>query len=93
MKTINKERLTQILTTKLGLSGAVCEDLVSDIFTAATNLISTTSTLKIKNFGSFGISTKAARPGMNFVEGSAMSISERKVIRFVPSRNLKMSLQ
>ncbi|MES2214898.1 MAG: HU family DNA-binding protein [Pseudomonadota bacterium] len=93
MHTITKEKLSQKLHDKLGLSAAICEDLVSEIFVSAADIICSSTNLKIKNFGSFNISTKKERPGMDWVSGSSISIPERRVIRFTPSRNLKARLK
>lgn len=93
MQTINKAKLAQVLQKKLGFSAILCEDLVSQIFISSIELILRDTKLKIKNFGSFNVSTKNPRPGMNWASGSAIHIPTRKVIKFTASRNLKAMLQ
>lgn len=92
MKTINKEKISQILRNKLGFSSSICETLVSDTFDSAIELLIKDKALKIKNFGSFSLYKKGRRPGMNMVTKEKIYIPERTVIKFVPSRNLKKEL-
>lgn len=92
MQTITKEKIATKIEETLGLSGVICEELVTQIFTSATNIILQDRALKIKNFGSFEVVQKNARPGMNMHTHSPISIEPRKVIRFSASRNLKKRL-
>ncbi len=91
-KTITKEKIAEHLQETLGLSGVICENLVSQIFESATDLICEHSYLTIKNFGSFEIKHKKSRPGVNLSTMEPKSISERKVVTFTPSRSLKAKL-
>ncbi len=92
MQTITKEKIAEHLREKLGFSGVICEEIVSEVFASATEIIVDTQSLKIKNLGSFAIHQKSARPGMNLQTGEKVEIPARKVIKFAPSRNLKKRL-
>lgn len=92
MQTVTKKKIAAKIEQALGLSAVICEELVTQIFKSATNLILQDQGLKIKNFGSFEVVQKNARPGMNIQTNSPVSIEPRKVIRFSPSRNLKKRL-
>ena len=92
METINKEKLSEVLKDKTGLSMLVCNSLVTNIFDNIVHILSTDNSLKIKNFGSFAVSQKNTRPGMNLHTKEKVSIPARKVIKFVPSRGLKARL-
>ena len=90
--TITKEKIAEYLRAKLGFSGVICEEIVSDVFESATDLIVEDGGLKIKNLGSFAIHQKKARPGMNLHTGEKVEIPARTVVQFAPSRNLKKRL-
>lgn len=92
MDTINKEKISQMLEKKIGFPFSVSKDLVSTTFESAMEILLKQKSLKIKNFGSFSVKHKSARPGLNLKTGEMLQISEREVIRFIPSRNLKKEL-
>lgn len=92
MQTITKEKIAEHLRERLGFSGVICEEIVSEVFTSAAEIIVDKKSLKIKNLGSFAIHHKAARPGMNLQTGEKVEVPARKVIKFAPSRNLKKRL-
>jgi integration host factor subunit alpha len=48
--------------------------------------------IKISGFGNFVVRNKRARPGRNPQTGSAIIISERRVLTFKPSQVLKDAL-
>ncbi len=90
--TITKEKIAEHLRETLGFSGVICDELVSEVFNSATDLIAEEGGLKIKNLGSFVVHQKLARPGMNLHTGQKVEIPARKVVKFAPSRNLKKRL-
>lgn len=93
MKAVTKEIIASHLEERLGLPSLICEELVSQIFNSAIELVAQGHGLKIKNFGSFVIHQKASRPGMNWKTSAPMLINSHKVVKFSPSRNLKMMLK
>ncbi len=92
MQTVTREKIATEIQERLGLSGLICEELVTEIFKSSADSILQNQTLKIKNLGSFSLHQKNARPGRNWNTGEAATIEARKVIRFVPSRGLKKRL-
>jgi len=92
MQTITKDKIALLLQHRIGLSGVICEELVTQIFQSAVSLISCDSVLKIKNFGSFALHHKSARPGREWKTGTQLIIPAQNVVKFTPSRNLKERL-
>ncbi|WP_253308502.1 HU family DNA-binding protein [Rickettsia endosymbiont of Orchestes rusci] len=86
--TVTKEKITAMLSSKLGLSNSLCEEIVNAIF---SNILETafTEKLTLKNFGSFEISEKKPRPGINFHTKLPVTIESKRILRFTPSANLK----
>ena len=89
MQNINKNSISQHLTDRLGISKKFFDDVVDTLFEEIINLAKTDSTVKIKNFGSFNVSKKSARPGNIINQNQMIMIEERLVLNFSPSRSLK----
>jgi nucleoid DNA-binding protein len=92
MTTLTKEQISEYINKELGLSKTICEDLVSQVFTLATNLIAKDKHLTIKNFGTFTVKHKKSRPGVNLSTMTPLEIEERQVVTFTPSRSFKNKL-
>lgn len=88
MKTITKADLSKNVQDRIGLSQAFSEEIVSTIFNNIQNILNEEGVFKITNFGTFAVKQKAARPGINFSTMKSVTIKERKVVNFHPSRNL-----
>ncbi|MFY9590219.1 HU family DNA-binding protein [Rickettsia endosymbiont of Halotydeus destructor] len=86
--TITKEKITAMLNTRLGLSKNLCEEIVNSIFSNILK-IALEQKLILKNFGSFETNEKKPRPGRDFHTKLPVIINSKKVIRFIPSGNLK----
>lgn len=89
MKTVTRKDIAITISAKLGLSTSACEELVSKITTAITNLIINEKALYITNFGRFEVKSKKARPGQDIARKASVTIPAKNVVRFAPSRNLK----
>ncbi|WP_341789582.1 HU family DNA-binding protein [Rickettsia endosymbiont of Polydrusus tereticollis] len=86
--TVTKEKVAAALSSRLGLPNSLCEEIVNAIF---SNILETafTKKLTLKNFGSFEISEKKPRPGINFHTKLPVTIESKRILRFIPSANLK----
>ncbi|HJD59133.1 MAG TPA: HU family DNA-binding protein [Rickettsia endosymbiont of Omalisus fontisbellaquei] len=86
--TITKEKIAAMLSSKLGFSNNLCEEIVNTVF---SNILETAKEQKLtlKNFGSFEVKQKNPRPGINFHTKSPVIIESKKNLRFVPSSKLK----
>lgn len=89
MKTITKSVIAGHIQDKFGFSKNYADSLVTNIFKKMTDLIESDSKLNIPKLGTFEVYQKKARPGMNISKGEKITISARKIVRFIPSRSLK----
>lgn len=77
-----------MLKSQLGLSTAICEEIVEQFFKNIQE-ISKDQRLTISSFGNFRTIIKKSRPVMNFKTKEVLAIPEKEVVRFIPSRKLK----
>ena len=83
----NKENISKILSKKKGFPLSTSKKLVNDLINIfSTHLIS--SSLIIKNIGTFKIIFKKERYGRNPKTGKSHIISSRKVVKFISSKKI-----
>ena len=92
MDNVTKDKISRSLSNQLGFSSLVCDEIVSDIFDIASELIIKDSHLTIKNFGSFNIKQKRSRPGRDLNNMRDVEIPSRRTITFTPSKSIKTKL-
>ncbi|XVN40358.1 MAG: HU family DNA-binding protein [Rickettsia endosymbiont of Argas persicus] len=86
--TITKEKISVKLSSDLGFSKSLCEDIVNAVFSNILE-IAKEQKLTLKNFGSFEVKEKNPRPGLNFHTKSKIIIDSKKILSFIPSSKLK----
>ena len=74
---------------QLGFSKNICENLLEDFFLIILNELSKNNKVKIPKFGTFSIRYKKSRIGRNPKTLEKKIISDRNVILFKPSKDLK----
>ena len=74
---------------QIGFSKKISEDLLEDILDIIVKNLKKYKKLKISNFGTFSVKSKKSRMGRNPKTKEKKIISERKVILFKPSKELK----
>ncbi len=92
MATITKSAIAKHLEDKFGFSKHFADHLVTEIFGEITEIIAEDSKMKIPNFGRFEVRSKKERPGRNMNTKEKIVIAARRVVRFVPSRVLKETI-
>lgn len=92
METITKEKIAEYINQEFGLSQLLCEDIISDIFDELIKLAEKDGKISIKNFGTFSVNSKHARPGVNLNTMKAVEIEARNVLSFVASKKAKEKL-
>ena len=88
---IRKIDLAKKLNTEMGFSTIYSQKLLDDLF----NIIKEKIIIKkvtIKNIGTFKLIKKKERIGRNPKTGQTFLIKSRKVISFIPSKNLNAYL-
>tara|TARA_B100001996_G_scaffold327405_1_gene274249 strand:+ start:341 stop:628 length:288 start_codon:yes stop_codon:yes gene_type:complete len=92
MKKINKTNLTkkeiaQKINNKIGISQVYTNEILDDFILLLKNLIRKEG-IQIQNFGTFKIINKRQRKGRNPKNKEKFTISARKTLSFIMSKNL-----
>ena len=74
---------------QLGFSKKICENIFEDFFSIILHELITNKKVKIPKFGTFELRYKKSRIGRNPKTLEKKIISERNVILFKPSKDLK----
>ena len=74
---------------QIGFSKLISENLIEDFFSLITFNLKKEKKIKISKFGTFFVRSKKSRIGRNPKTKEKKIISERKVVLFKPSKELK----
>lgn len=88
-ETITKDKLVKNLQIKLGFSAQLCEEIINQILSEIIALAKRDDKIMIKNFGTWKIKQKQARPGFNINKKEATEVNARSVLSFTPANNLR----
>ena len=83
-----KSDISKQITDKVGVSHRYSQQLTEDLLEIIKNIVKKKD-LNIKNFGTFKILNKKERIGRNPKTKEQTSVSERNVLLFKPSKELK----
>ena len=86
---LTKKDLVNLVYMQLGFSKQISENLIEDFLSTIIMNIKNEKKLKLSKFGTFSIRQKKSRIGRNPKTKEIKIISERNVILFKPSRELK----
>ena len=89
---LTKKNIVNALYMQIGYSKKVSENLLEDIFELILDNLIKHNKVKIAKFGTFILRKKSKRIGRNPKTKENKIISERKVILFRPSNELKKSV-
>ena len=94
MKRINltKEEIVNSIYMQIGYSKNIAENLLEDFFHIILDNLKKNNKVKIAKFGTFEVRFKKSRIGRNPKTKEEKIISERKVILFKPSKELKKKI-
>ena len=87
-KNINRDDIAEAINIEFGLSKKDCLDVVNDIIDSIILGLEKYQIFKIHNFGTFQLRRKKKRIGRNPKTKVEIMILPRKVISFIPSKNL-----
>ena len=87
---LTKKEIINSIYMQIGFSKKVSESLLEDIFQILLKNIISDKKVKIAKFGTFTLRKKNQRIGRNPKTKEEKIISERNVILFKPSKNLKL---
>ena len=86
---LTKKEIVNSIYIQLGFSKRIIENLLEDFISIILDELLKKKKVKITNFGTFIIRHKKMRIGRNPKTLEEQIISERKVILFKPSKDLK----
>ena len=86
---LTKKDLINSIYMQIGFSKKISENLLEDVFQIILNNIISNNKVKIAKFGTFLLRKKNRRIGRNPKTKEEKIISERNVILFRPSKELK----
>lgn len=85
----NKSELVEFVSRKSNLSKRVASDMVETFLGEIKKQLSAGKKVTLTGFGTFSISSRAARNGVNPQTGKAIRIPAQKVTRFKASKELR----
>ena len=86
---LTKKEIVNSIYMQIGYSKKVSENLLEDFFDIIFHNLKKNNKVKIAKFGTFHVRFKKSRIGRNPKTKENKIISERKVILFKPSKELK----
>ena len=86
---LTKKDIINSIYMQIGFSKKVIENLLEDLLTIILSELIKKKKVKISNFGTFILKHKKSRIGRNPKTLEKKIITERNVISFKPSKNLK----
>jgi integration host factor subunit alpha len=89
---LTKKDLVNIVYMQIGFSKQISENLIDEFFSLISSNLLKKKVVKISKFGTFSIKSKKSRIGRNPRTKEEKIISERDVVLFKPSKELKKLL-
>ena len=86
---MNKSDLIEAMATNAGVSKAAAGKALDAMMKSITGELMTGGRVSLVGFGSFSVSSRAARDGRNPQTGATIKIPARKVIKFKAGSELK----
>ena len=86
---LTKKDIINSLYMQIGFSKKISEQLLEDILEIILDNLKKYKKIKISNFGTFSLRLKKSRLGRNPKTKEKKIISERNVVLFKPSKDLK----
>ena len=86
---LKRKDLVNLVYMQIGFSKLISENLIEDFFSLITFNLKKEKKIKISKFGTFFVRSKKSRIVWNPKTKEKKIISERKVVLFKPSKELK----
>tara|TARA_B100000482_G_C12492571_1_gene253272 strand:+ start:335 stop:628 length:294 start_codon:yes stop_codon:yes gene_type:complete len=86
---LTKKEIINAIYMQIGFSKKISENLLDDIFQILLTNIISKKKVKIAKFGTFHLRKKKERIGRNPKTKEVKTISERNVVLFKPSKEIK----
>jgi nucleoid DNA-binding protein len=92
VKIMHKTDLVTAVAEQTGLSKDKADILVAALLEQITNALSRAQNVTLVGFGSFNLSSRAARSGHNPQTGASIEIAARNSVIFKPGKALKEAI-
>jgi len=89
---LTKKEIVNSIYMQIGYSKKISENFLEDFFELIFEKLRNNNKVKIAKFGTFEVRFKRSRIGRNPKTKEKVTISERKVILFKPSKELKKKI-
>jgi len=89
---MNKHELAQIVAKEAGLTQTQAVHFIDGFTTSIRQALKKGNDVTLVGFGTFKVAKRAARMGVNPKTGEKMKISARKVVKFVPGKDLRQAV-
>ena len=89
---LTKKDILNSLYLQIGYSKKIIEVILEDFFNIIFDELKRNGKVKLTNFGTFSIRKKKSRIGRNPKTKEIKTISERNVVLFKPSKELKKKI-
>ena len=89
---MNKQELATIVAKESNISRAQATQFIDGLTNTIRLALKKGNSVTLVGFGSFKVAKRAARMGVNPKTGERMKISARKVVKFVPGKELKSAV-
>ncbi len=89
---MNKAELIDAMAAESGLTKADAKKALDAFIKTTTDALASGDRVALVGFGSFSVSTRAARTGRNPQTGQELKIVAKKVVKFKPGNELSNSV-
>lgn len=86
---VTRKELAEAVADKLGYPLSVCGSVVDCFFDTLKGSMLGGTSIKLVHFGTFSVREKNPRKGRNPRTGEAITIEERQIVSFRPSKKLR----
>ena len=86
---LTRKELAENLSNELGFAQTSCAEIVDSFFDSMKSSLVSGDEVKIVHFGTFTLRDKNPRVGRNPRTGEPITIKERKMVSFRPSKALR----
>ncbi len=89
---MNKSELVSKVAESAGLTKVAAEKAMKSVLDVIARALVNDESVTLVGFGSFSVTTRAARTVRNPRTGKEMQVAEKKAVRFKVGKNLKESV-
>jgi len=89
---VTRKELAEAVADKLGYPLSTCSDIVDSFFDSMKSSVLDGTSIKLVHFGTFLVREKNPRKGRNPRTGETITIKERQIVSFRPSKKLRAKI-